>query len=103
MGKSEYMEGGGYHKFFLANVPAIQVNSFCIYINFVTMYTLMLQRGDFKSVGYYAGMSAIQGGPGFPILSEVMYSYMISGQLPSVNIEDENLPLPIKSLVAKVM
>jgi len=47
-------------------------------------------------------MSAIQGGPGFPILTEVLYNYMVSGQLPSVNIEDENLPLAIKTLVTKV-
>lgn len=64
----------------------------------------MLQREEFKLIGHYAGMSAIQGGPGLPILTEAMYSYMVTDcrQLQSVKGDDENLPPELKTFVTKV-
>lgn len=46
-------------------------------------------------------MSSIQGGPGFPLLTQSMYQYMSTGSV-HVEIEDENVPLQIKSLVNQV-
>ena len=49
-------------------------------------------------------MSVTQGGPGFPLLTQTMYQYMSTGEIPSVHaeIDDENLPIQIKDLVNKV-
>ena len=89
---AKYMQGGT-QKFFLANGPAILVN--------IHIY---IWKGDFKLIGYYAGMSVTQGGPGFPLLTQTMYQYMSTGEIPSVHaeIDDENLPIQIKDLVNKV-
>ena len=47
-------------------------------------------------------MSSVQGGPGFPLLTDSMFHYMSTGEVASVQTEDDNLPLQIKSLVNQV-
>lgn len=47
-------------------------------------------------------MSIMQGGPGFPLLTDSMYHYMSKGEVVPVETEDENLPLQVKSLINQV-
>ena len=43
-------------------------------------------------IGWYAGMSVVQGGPGFLLLSDAAYHYLHTINMP---IADENLLLMI--------
>ena len=53
-------------------------------------------------IGWYAGMSLIQGGPGFPLLPDAVYEYLCTGETTDMTVADEDLPLMIKELVQQV-
>ena len=42
----------------------------------------------------YVAMSVIQGGSGFPFLSEPVYSYLCTGKTTSVTVPTVNIPDP---------
>lgn len=54
-------------------------------------------------IGWYAGMSLVQGGPGFPLLADAVYQYLCTGETTAVPVADEDLPLMIKALVQEVI
>ena len=54
----------------------IGVRKICTFIS--VLYFTNLQNGHYKTLGMYAGMSAIQGGCGFPILHSVVFEYLNS-------------------------
>ncbi|XP_065906067.1 G2/M phase-specific E3 ubiquitin-protein ligase-like [Dysidea avara] len=74
---------GGKNKFFSSNVQAIQ-------------------KKDFMRIGWYAGISVVQGGPGFPLLSDSVYQYLCTGETTNIEIDDEDLPLMIKALIQQI-
>ena len=54
-------------------------------------------------IGWYAGISVVQGGPGFPLLSDSVYQYLCTGETTNIEIDDEDLPLMIKALIQQVI
>ena len=54
-------------------------------------------------IGWYAGISFVQGGPGFPLLANAVYQYLCTGETSNVEIDDEDLPLVIKELILQVI
>ena len=47
-------------------------------------------------------MSVIQGGPGFPLLADAVYEYLRTGKTTGIHVEDEDLPLMLKSMFQQV-
>ena len=68
--------------------------------NFFVFY--LIQRQDFRLIGFYAGMSVIQGGPGFPLLADEVIQYLSTGKSTGIQVADEDLPLLMKSLFQEV-
>ena len=66
------------------------------------MYFCFPQRNDFLHLGWYAGMSLIQGGPGFPLLVDAVYHYLCTDETTGLTAAVEGLPLMIKELVQQV-
>jgi len=66
------------------------------------MHFCFSQRNDFLHIGWYAGMSLIQGGPGFPLLADAVYHYLCTGEITGMTATVEDLPLMIKQLVQQV-
>ena len=54
-------------------------------------------------IGWYAGMSLTQGGPGFPLLADAVYQYLCTGEITNAEMCDEDLPLIIKELILEVI
>ena len=69
-------------------------------LSFILSYT-NLQNGLYKTLGMYAGMSAIQGGCGFPILHSVVFKYLSSGQWLGETLPLEEVPDPMVRLILK--
>ena len=101
LGKSIFMQGAGNNKFFSFNMPAIQVSTGESLKFIITL--LDTQRKDFMHIGWYAGISFVQGGPGFPLLADAVYQYLHTGKTSNVEIDDEDLPLVIKELILQVI
>lgn len=72
----------------------------CIYLSFILSFT-NLQNGHYKTLGMYAGMSALQGGCGFPILHSVVFEYLNSGQWLGEKLPLEDVPHPMIRLVLR--
>ena len=54
-------------------------------------------------MGQYCGMSAVQGGPGFPFFSPVVFQYLTTGQCFDLKLTDDAIPDPeIRNLVSRV-
>ena len=53
-------------------------------------------------IGYYVGMSIIQGGPGFPLLADAVFQYLSTGKAIGIQVADEDLPLMLMSILQKV-
>ena len=104
LGNSIFMQGTGNNKFFSFNMPAIQVSTgeSLKYIKYI-ITLLDTQRKDFMHIGWYAGISFVQGGPGFPLLADAVYQYLHTGKTSNVEINDEDLPLVIKELILQVI
>ena len=100
---SSYFQGGGC-KVFCSNVHGVQVSAPTV----TKCYNLSLlvltneQRGDYRTIGAYAAMSMVQGGPGLPIFANAVLVYFSSGTVTRVQIEVDNLPLHLKSLFEQV-
>jgi len=69
------------------------------------MHNILLnaQKEDFKHIGWYAGISLVQGGPGFPLLADAVYEYLCTGKTTNIVVNDEDLPLLIKALILQVI
>jgi len=69
------------------------------------MYSILLdtQKKDFMHIGWYAGISLVQGGPGFPLLADAVYNYLCTGKTTNIEVDDEDLPLVIKALIQQVI
>jgi len=48
-------------------------------------------------------MSITQGGPGFPILADSVFTYFATGKTTNVQIDVDDLPPAIKCLVEQVI
>lgn len=55
-------------------------------------------------LGQFAGMSAVQGGTGFPFFSSEVYNYFATGEINNINVaKDEIQPDPeVRQLVSEV-
>ena len=49
-----------------------------------------------------AGMSIVQGGPGFPVLADATYCYITTGEATDVKVSNKDLPLHLKNVVDQV-
>ena len=58
---------------------------------------------DFMHIRWYAGISFVQGGPGFPLLTDAVHQYLCTGETSNVEIDDEDLSLVIKELILQVI
>ena len=47
-------------------------------------------------------MSVVQGGPGFPVLTDATYHYITTGETTGLKISNEDLPLQLKNVVDQV-
>ena len=55
---------------------------------------MLLQNLEFKISGIYVGMSVLQGGPAFPVLSRPLYEYISTRQFhKGLTINDEDVPI----------
>ena len=54
--------------------------------------TYYFQNNEFNIVGTYAGMSIIQGGPGFPYFLQALYKYLSTGDYLSIYVDDNDIP-----------
>ena len=72
-------------------------------LRFMHSILLNTQKKDFMHIGWYAGISLVQGGPGFPLLADAVYKYLCTGKTTNIEVDDEDLPLVIKALIQEVI
>ena len=61
------------------------------------------QGSEFKMLGNLVSMSAMQGGPGFPVLLPAAYDYITTGQYHTLDLTDSDVPdHQVRSLLAEV-
>lgn len=59
---------------------------------------------DFKTVGIYVAMSALQGGFGLPLLLPHLYDYLTMGKYTNLNVQNEDVPEPhVRILLQRVI
>ena len=94
----------GYPKsFFSSHVQALQVQPSYWVLIYIYLFSVYVQNGDYRTIGAYAAMSVTQGGPGFPILADSVFTYFSTGITTNLNIDVGDLPPAIKCLVEQVI
>ena len=65
---------------------------------------LSAQKLHFKAVGMLIAMSILQGGPGLPILSHHVYTYMATKKYSNLKIEIKDVPdIGVQKLLNEVL
>lgn len=64
----------------------------CKYLVTLAFGVSLSQCAEFKRLGTLAAMSALQRGPGFPVLLPALYDYIATGRYNSEDLTDEDVP-----------
>lgn len=62
----------------------------------------MYQKGTFKHVGMWVGISITQSGPGIPFLLPSLYQYFATGDLHSIDVKDDEIKEHEMDVISKV-